>query len=246
MLHRRPAALALLALMTAACRGDDDCAKDASAAAGATLATLETRDGVCLSGDLWTGAKGAGGVVLLHMNPEANDRSNWPVPFLQGLADRGLYVLSIDRRGTGQSGGVATDAFDGDKGRYDVEAAVDALSDEGMGKLAIISASNGTTSAVDYAAWSARDEALTGVVLMTGGTYTENQTSMDDYAAEALPTLFVVATDEAEWTDAQLSRDPGSWAWVEPAATGHGTHIFAESGDVQGIVTDWVDGALGG
>ncbi len=243
MLHRfvLPTAAALLAGCGAKI---EDCDDDAAAAAGAELATLQTRDGVCLAGDHWTGADGAPGVLLLHMNPEANDRSNWPVAFAALLRERGLHVLRLDRRGAGDSGGEAEDAFFGSKGRNDAEAGVDALLDGGAGPIGIIAASNGTTTAIDYATWDAASEALAAVALVTGGTYTENQTDMAAHAATGLPTQFVYAADEAQWSELQRPLDPGNWSWTEAAPTGHGTILFDETPDVGAVLADWSEDRL--
>lgn len=245
MLHRLLLAAALLSAV--GCKEDKAaCDEDASAAAGAELATLKTQDGVCLAGDLWSGAPGAPGVLLLHMNPESNDRNNWPLSFAADLQNRGLHVLRLDRRGAGDSGGEAVDAFEGDKGRLDVAAGVDALLDEDAGLIGIIAASNGTTSTLDYAVWDEASSALTAATLMTGGSYTENQTDMASYAARSLPTQLVYATDEAQWSVAQEPLDPGGWVWVEAAETGHGTNLFDESETVGTTVADWMEDALGG
>ena len=83
-----------------------------------------------------------------------------------------------DRRGTGNSGGVAQDAFVGEAGRYDVEACVVHLMEEGVRNISIVAASNGTTSALDYAVWAPVEglETPLSMVFMTGGNYTENNT----------------------------------------------------------------------
>ncbi|MEM9695813.1 MAG: hypothetical protein AAGA56_24935, partial [Myxococcota bacterium] len=67
---------------------------------------LTTDDDQILAADLTTvGKRGAPGVILLHMIPPANDRSNYSASFIQALASRGLNVLNVDRRGAGESSG---------------------------------------------------------------------------------------------------------------------------------------------
>jgi pimeloyl-ACP methyl ester carboxylesterase len=197
--------------------------------------TLTTRDGVTLVGDYYPAeAAGSPGVVLLHMIPPSWDRTSWPDTFITALSEAGYAVLNIDRRGAGESGGSAEDAYEGEWGRYDVEAAARLLAEDGYGDLVVIGASNGTTSAIDYAVW-AGGEGLpvpSVVGLMTGGSYTEAQTDMADYAALAIPTVFTFSTAERAWSVAQEPLDPGSWLLLEYADGDHGTKMFAAAPEV--------------
>ena len=98
--------------------------------AEAQVETLKTRDGVTLKADYYPASPGAPGVVLLHMIPPHWERSSWPTEFIGALHKRGWSVINIDRRGAGESGGVAKEAYEGENGRYDVEAAVKRLQQE--------------------------------------------------------------------------------------------------------------------
>jgi pimeloyl-ACP methyl ester carboxylesterase len=196
-------------------------------AEGAEAVTLTTRDDITLSGDHYPAASGSPGLVLLHMNPAAgNDRTNWPATFIDQLHAHDWHLLVIDRRGTGLSEGEAQDAFEGEKGRYDVEAAALYLQSSGAGSLVIVAASNGTTSLLDYALWAPGEGLPQPVVaaLLTGGSYTENQNSFADFPA--IPSLFSYASDEAEWSNAQQEANPGPWVFQEYADGAHGTHLF--------------------
>ncbi len=199
------------------------------------VVTLTTRDDVSIVGDYYpAAAAGSPGVVLLHMIPPSWDRSSWPDSFISSLSGAGYSVLVIDRRGAGDSGGNAEDAYTGEWGRYDVEAAAARLAADGYGDLAIIGASNGTTSAIDYAVW-AGGEGLpvpTVVGLMTGGSYTEAQTSMADYAALSIPTVLTFSTAERDWSVAQEPLNPGSWSFLEYASGDHGTKMFEAAPEV--------------
>lgn len=212
--------------------GDDTGTTDTTAewaAPDGGVVTLSTRDGVDLVGDYYPAADaGSPGVVLLHMIPPNWDRTSWPDDFISALSGAGYSVLAIDRRGAGDSGGVAEDAYEGEWGRYDVEAAASLLAADGYGSLAVIGASNGTTSAIDYAVW-ASDEGLpvpAAVGLMTGGNYTEAQTDMADFAALSIPTVLTFSTAERAWSAAQEPLDPGSWSFLEYADGDHGTLMF--------------------
>ncbi|MEZ4320144.1 MAG: hypothetical protein R3F61_21875 [Myxococcota bacterium] len=212
--------------------------------AEAMVVSLETRDGVTLVGDLVPGTAGAGGVVLLHMTPLGGwNRTDWPASFVEKLTGAGFTVLALDRRGAGDSGGVAEDAFDGPAGKYDVEAAVLELQRIGAGPLAIVGASNGTTSALDYAAWAGSEGLPEPVALgfMTGGAYTENQTAM---SALTVPAVFTYSTAERAWSVDQQPLDPGSWSFLEYADGAHGTQMFAAAPEVEDDLETFLSDAL--
>jgi pimeloyl-ACP methyl ester carboxylesterase len=195
--------------------------------------TLTTRDGVALVADVYPAAEsGASGVVLLHMIPPHWDRSSWPSPFVDALRAKGWAVCVPDRRGSGDSEGVPKEAYEGDKGRADVEACVKRLQQDGLGKLAVIGASNGTTSALDYTAWARTEEALpvpAALGFMTGGGYTENQTELA--AAKGIPAIFTFSTAERKWSAASEGADP-AWVHKEYAGGDHGTKMFAAKPEV--------------
>lgn len=194
---------------------------------GAGVVTLTTRDGVDLEADYTpASAQGRPGVVLLHMIPPNNDRTNWPDDFIAALTAMDWAVLNLDRRGAGGSEGSPTDAYEGEAGRYDVEAAFSRLAADGYGAVGVMGASNGTTSMIDHAAWAAAEGLPRPVVLafLTGGTYTENQTSMD--LVVDLPAVFAVQSSENAWTEEQRDRDPGTWSFHEYLGAGHGTQML--------------------
>lgn len=192
---------------------------------------LTTRDDVSIVADVWlTGEMGAPGVVLVHMTPRGPwTRTDWPDTFVESLHAQGLAVIRIDRRGAGESGGDAEDAFEGETGRYDVEAAVQYLASNGLGKLAVVGASNGTTSLVDYAVWADGESlpVVAAMAFMSPGSYTENQTAFAD--VPQVPALFQYPTNEAAWPETQQAAAPNSWTFTEYTGTAHGTQLFADN-----------------
>lgn len=209
---------------------------------------LQTRDGVTLEGDYYpASAPGRPGVVLLHMIPPGNDRTNWPEAFIAELAAHDWAVINIDRRGAGNSEGDATDAYEGELGRYDTEAAVTRLTTDGYGPVGIMGASNGTTSMIDYAAWAPGEGLPVPAVLgfLTGGTYTEAQTSMEEVVD--LPCVFTYQTSENAWSEEQRALDPGDWEFHEYPGAGHGTQMLTSSdGDaVTAALVDYFSAAFG-
>lgn len=194
------------------------------AAALAGTETLNTRDGVALEVDVHLGESGAPGVILLHMIPPHWDRSSWPADVVKNLHAKGWSVCVPDRRGAGASKGKAKEAYEGEKGRYDVEACVKRLQAQGLGKLAVVGASNGTTSMIDYASWAPSVGLPTPVWLgfMTGGSYTENNTAIA--AVHRIPALVLSSTEEREWSAAQAGVK--GWTVVEYPKGAHGTKLF--------------------
>lgn len=209
---------------------------------------LTTRDGVTLVGDYYgPPASDAGtlGVVLLHMIPPTYDRTTWPAGFVQGLRDQNYQVLAIDRRGAGDSGGVAEEAYQGEKGRYDVEAADAYLREKGVERMVLIGASNGTTSALDFALWSVGEATLgtpEALVLMTGGGYTENNSDLGELDLSNV--MFTYSTDEKAWSVGQQDHDPGTWLFREYPGGGHGTKMFAAKPEVGGDILGFLEAAL--
>ncbi|MCB9745806.1 MAG: hypothetical protein H6740_24740 [Alphaproteobacteria bacterium] len=242
--------MTLLLLLTLGCTNKpaDDSAEDSGTwfPPDGGVITLTTRDGVELVADyLPAEAEGAPAVVLLHMIPPNWDRTTWPEDFRQALYAQGWSVLVVDRRGAGDSGGEAVDAYVGEKGRYDVEACALELAEDGAGPLAIIGASNGTTSMLDYAVWAAGEGLPEPVALgfMTGGTYTEAQTRMSELGE--VPAVFTYSTDERAWSIAQQAHAAaGGWAFLEYADGAHGTHMFTAAPGVKDDLVSWLSGIL--
>jgi pimeloyl-ACP methyl ester carboxylesterase len=209
--------------------------------------TFTTEDGVTLTADLHPQAGATRGVVLLHMIPPSNTRTNYPAPFIEQLNAQGWTVLNVDRRGAGDSEGVARDAYEGPLGRLDAVAARDALLNVGCGvapsAVAFIGASNGTTTVIDYTQAAPADARPAAVVLLTGGGYTENQTPIADHRAlfEAQPMLFVFSTAERAWSAGFSADAPATWRFNEYADGAHGTRMFgAEPSSITDVV-QWLN-----
>lgn len=208
--------------------------------------TLATRDGVNLVADVYPAWEtGRPALVLLHMVPPTYDRTTWPVEFVERLQARNWTVLVLDRRGAGESEGLATEAYTGEKGRYDVEAAVAHLVGREVGDVAILGASNGTTSMIDYAVWAPTEllREPVGLGFMTGGGYTENQTAME--AVPRVPAVFTFSTVERAWSVEQQESSPSTWVFHEYAEGDHGTKMFTAAPAVADDLVAFYAGLFG-
>ena len=121
------------------------------ASTGCTQHRFPTEDGLQLEAD-WCPAGDALApiLILLHMIPPHNDRSNYPPALRSEWVQGGYSILNVDRRGAGNSSGKAKDAYEGPKGLLDLKASHRFLTDHGFapkaGNWGCVGASNGTTT----------------------------------------------------------------------------------------------------
>lgn len=198
------------------------------------VVTFATADGITLEADFVPSGQATGkAAVLLHMIPPSNDRSNYPSEFINALAGAGYTVLNVDRRGAGGSGGDATAAYEGPSGKEDALAAVAWLGQSACAlaasEVVLFGASNGTTTALDYAVASkTRPRAL---VFLSPGTYTENQNAVAEHREllSDLPVFLGYPDAERSWPESV--RDVGGESWVLRQYKGgsHGSRLFSSS-----------------
>ena len=213
---------------------------------------FQTSDEVTLEADLYTtGDVASPTAILLHMIPPSNDRSNYPGVFVEALQLRGFNILNIDRRGAGGSEGVASEAYNGPQGVLDAVAAVAFMNTHACApdpsRFVIVGASNGTTTALDYAINTSMSDTAdpAALVFLTGGTYTENQNAVSSGALQTLPVLFVFSTAERAWSAAFQSDAPEPWAFLEYAEGAHGTLMFGAVDESVDAVADWMQEQVG-
>ena len=221
--------------------------EECSAEAGVVRFT--TSDGVELVADFTPAMhQGRGAVLLFHMIPPSNDRSSYPPRVREALAALDLNVLNVDRRGAGDSGGNAQDAYTGETASLDVEAAVSfMLSDEApcridAEEILLVGASNGTTSVFDYVS-SRQNSALPGpeaVIWLSPGSYTEAQNKIRRSDIESCPVL-IVHPDNEPWAT-QYNGENEAWRIIEIENGRHGTGNF-DNGDREAVqlgeMVDW-------
>jgi len=252
-------ALLAMLVMASACTGkgkvDTTDSDNASCGGDEVVVDISTSDDVSLKADLWPASEpDKGAVVLFHMIPPTYQRSDWPQHVRAALHELGVTVLTVDRRGAGESGGVALEAYEGPGALQDMEAALRFLTDSSQGcsvdsgRLVLVGASNGTTAVMDYTV--AHDPALAGpaaLIWMSPGTYTENQNAVADHrqTLDALPILWLYPTHEP-WSEDFISDAPATWSFVERGEQ-HGTKMFDGGGLEQQTLSDltaWIGQTL--
>lgn len=157
-LARPPLLAALLAGLLA---GTPPAVAQDAAPAG-RLVRLPTLDGKDAAGALYLPPAHAprAGVVVVH-GYGGNFYSGVPAHLAPALADRGVAALAVNLRD--HDGGPKTTLFE--EGRWDVQAAIDALDHRGVGPVVLAGHSLGTNTVLHVAAES-RDARLRALVLL--------------------------------------------------------------------------------
>ena len=222
------------------------------------VVSFETEDGILLYADYKPAAhENRGAVILFHMVPPGNDRTNYPQRIRDAFASLDLSVLNVDRRGAGQSQGNAEEAYKGEGGRLDMEAAVRFLTDASRAcridssKIALVGASNGTTSVLDYTVAHAQGlPSPKALIWMSPGTYTENQHKVEDYRTvlDAMPIQWLFPESETYSLGFQEGA-PSTWEFHQQPGDSHGTHMF-DGGEqeerVRNAMETWLRTYVGG
>jgi len=272
---RSPLLLALVLACAPACRESEEPGQVAGGAGGSgawagggsggsggsaacsntsSVVSFVTDDGVKLEADDYPTGEGLGpSVVLLHMIPPANDRSNFPKAFIDALVAKKIRVLNLDRRGAGASEGNALDAYQGDKGKLDAKAAIQHLLGGKCAvdplRVGVVGASNGTTTALDYAVHAATNAELpfpSALVFLTGGAYTENQNVLGEHHddLDPVPIQFVFSAAESSWSKGYQAGAPSAWRFHEFDPGDHGTLMFGARPESIDLVVGFLDEVL--
>ncbi len=215
---------------------------DPAAFPAVEVVKLTTADGITLEADWYTAREGDAAVILLHMIPPTWDRTSWDAAFILALRSACRSVLVIDRRGAGGSGGTAADAYTGDLGVNDARAAVDYVRSRKADGFTLVGASNGTTTALDYAttAVEAGYAAPLSMVFWSPGQYTETNHRMNKLDLARL--MLVYPDSEAAWPEAKRARDPGTWTFLPYVGNKHGTMAFGTASDPSAAIVAFIRG----
>ena len=200
-----------------------------------SVVKFKTSDNVELEADYWQASKeGQGVVVLFHMVPPTFNRTSYPQRVRKAIHDMGLNVLNVDRRGAGNSGGTASQAYTGLTARLDMEAALRFLGRAACGfdskNILLVGASNGSTSVLDHTV-NRSDSILPdpkALLFFSPGSYTETQNKIRDHLAtlKTLPILFLYPTNEASYSKGFDDGTSSVWSFFEIQGGQHGTQNF--------------------
>ncbi len=238
----------------------------AAAAAPARFVDLKAPDGVVLRASYFAPDKPGPGVLLIHQGNR--DRSAWS-DLAARLAAAGIHVLTFDRRGFGDSGGVPHEKWTSEersearKARPgDVDAAWQFLVSQPGVAGDVIGVGGAGADGVGNSVSAARRHPgeVKSLVLLSGQTDLAGRQFLQ--SASQLPVLFGVANDDEypptqdvmEWTYS-ISAGPGRkfvhyggtrppWLGFEdregiPVTGGHGTDMFQGHPELRGILADW-------
>ena len=232
-----------------------DVMEDDDAGAGCdgtqSVVQFDTSDGVTLEADYIRPSKtSAGAAALFHMIPPNHDRTNYPQRALDKLAEKGIAVLNVDRRGAGGSEGNPREAYQGPNGKLDVEAAVRFLTSgdrecpSDSAKIVLVGASNGTTSVLDYTV-ARQDTQLpdpSAIIWMSPGRYTiaQNRISNNRNTLDTIP-IFWIHPDNEPWSNQFKNNAPSGWKFKEIQNGRHGTLNFDNGTLEQEVLPPFVD-----
>lgn len=208
-------AVALACALLAGC-GDSE-PQAAQPAAGATIESIETEDGLRLDARLFAAGDGDRVVILLHMFP-ADQRSWYAVA--RELQARGVSALTLDFRGYRASEGPKDVALID----RDVRAAVRFTRERRFDRILLAGASMGGTAAIIVGA----EQALPVVALSAPASFR----GLDATAVRpsGQPVLLIAAEQDESAQDALERLASQADETLLVAGQAHGTDLFAGDG----------------
>ena len=237
----------------------------AAAAPAPRAVDVKAADGTILKGTFFAAAAPGPGAILFHQSNR--NRDSWD-GVARHLASAGIYVLTLDMRGHGETGG-AYDKTDRERAKQtrlgDLDAAFAFLASQPGVDRAVVGFGGAGVEGVDNAVRTAQRHPgqAKSLVLMSGETLRDGIEFLKE--ASRLPALFVVSDDD-EYpptveavelmyvTDGSPSKrlihyaaaQEAPWLWYEPldvgrvpASGGHGTDLFAGHPDLPGMIVQW-------
>ena len=224
---------------------------------------LKSADGTFLKGTYFAAPKPGPGAILYHQSNRT--RQSWAALAAQ-LAAEGIHVLTVDKRGFGDSGG-KSDSKEARKKwwPFDLDTAFQFLTSQpGVNNGIIGLGGAGSLGVIDATETARRHPAqVKSLVLLSGEAYRPQDEFM--HQATQLPGLFVYS-DEDEYPPTEeamqlmyanaaspakklvhySAAEQAPWLWYEtpdaskvPAHGGHGTDLFQPHPELPGIIVHW-------
>jgi dienelactone hydrolase len=202
---------------------------------------LITEDNVGIKATFYKGDKDKPSIILIHMLN--GNRNDWD-DFAKILQEIGYNVVAIDSRGHGESDlkwkSFSEDDFN--KMVLDVKAAKVFLEDENLGNIALIGASIGANTALNFAA---QDNSIKTVILLSPGLDYRGVTTSETIKQFTKPTLIVASEGDTFSADSSRTLDSLSQDSVLKIYEGseHGTRLFGKT-DIDMVIIDWLQAYL--
>ncbi len=176
------------------------------------------------------------GVILIHML--GRDKSTWN-NFISKLKD--YNVIAIDLRGHGSSDLNYNSFSDSDYNNMikDVKAAKLFLKEKGINQIAIIGASIGANTALNYAV---TDSDIKTVVLLSPGLEYHGVKTSDSIKKLKVPVLIVVSQEDSYAYQSSVELNNKAISKKELKVynnKGHGTNMFSGT-DLNKVILDWL------
>ena len=223
------------------------------------IVDLKAPDGTILKGTYFAAAKPGPGVLLLHQSNR--DRKSWDDVASQ-LANAGINTLTLDMRGSGESGGTRSESK---RLPEDVDTALEFLMSQPGVESQIIGLGGAGWFGVLHSVEAARrhPKEIKSLALMSGETLRDglqflHQASQlpelfvfsdaDEYppTQDAMKLLYVTASSPSKKLVHYSATEDAPWLWYEtsdpkkvPAHGGHGTDMFQVHSELPGIIVHW-------
>ncbi|MEM3154909.1 MAG: alpha/beta fold hydrolase [Candidatus Woesearchaeota archaeon] len=196
-----------------------------------------TQDGYAIAYNLYPGKPGGTPVILLHMLRRT--KTDWD-GFARWLQRNGYTVITFDSRGHGQSTGDLEKFKPADYQNmaYDIAAMKAVLENQGadVSKLALVGASIGANTALNYAA---NDADVATVVLLSPGLDFRGVSTANTKFNK--PFLIIASRDDeySAQSSQQIANNNPYAKLVLFENAGHGTNMFAKR-ELPSIILDWL------
>jgi len=199
-----------------------------------------TEDGFKIEGTYYKGSQK--GIILIHML--GRNRNEWN-DFALRLQKEGYSIVAIDMRGHGNNQGnfktFTSEDFNNIK--KDVKAAKEFLASKGVTNFAIIGASIGANTALNYAV---EDKSIRTIILLSPGLdYRGVKT--DETIKQYDNSILIIASKEdsysADSSEVLFSSAKGKKQIKIFQGLGHGTQMLV-SQEAQTMILDWLRESL--
>ena len=227
---------------------------------GPRVVEIRSSEGTILKGTYFTAAQPGPGVILFHQSNRT--RQSWEAIATQ-LATNGIYTLTVDARGHGESVGNTKDWKTW--WPHDLEAVFEFLASQPGVRSDVIGFGGAGVSGVEDAVETARRHpaVVKSLVLLSGETDRPGleflhqawrlpglyvTADLDEYppTQEAMQLLYTTASSSSKKLIHYPAAHEAPWLWYEPfdigkvPATGnHGTDLLQTHAELPGTIVDW-------